>query len=188
MNNFTTGYVNSNLFRTSYEPCQQCTKCTCPYTSFPFSYSKEKRCCKSNKCPIRSPRKELLKLLKDYIKSVLFAASYLGILGPLLCYFKHIVGDVNGKYVIPPAAFLSGIALLFEHASRRQEISLFLVPKVMEAFYLLAERRGLVSGQFKWSHLVFGIAMAIICFFYQNSKGDIKASYLSAFQLILGDV
>lgn len=55
----------------------------------------------------------MLKLLKGYSKSVLFAASYVGLLSYFLCFFKNRFGDSNGVLIIPPAAFLSGVALIF---------------------------------------------------------------------------
>ena len=62
---------------------------------------------------------------------MLFASTYTSLLGLFLCKVKVLVGDLDGTKIVPVSAFLSGIALLFENETRRQEIALFLVPKVM---------------------------------------------------------
>jgi hypothetical protein len=61
----------------------------------------------------------------------MFAASYTGVLGVLMCTIKNFIGDVDGTIITPVGAFFSGITLAFENHTRQQEIALFLVPKVI---------------------------------------------------------
>lgn len=112
----------------------------------------------------------------------------MGLLGLMICYVKQLTNYGGGKYSLSTGAFVGGLALLFESSSRQQEIALFVVPKFFEAVYLLIARRGLIPRKFNYSHIVFGLTMAIICYYYQTEKSSIKPSYLSAFQKVIGDV
>ena len=159
-----------------------------PIHIVPFLLFKRKKLMKKYSQTLCSPLPELFKLAKSYTKSVLFAASYTGLLSLFLCLFKNLAGDVNGVRVIPPAAFFSGVALMFENSTRRQEIALFLVPKVLEAFHLLAKRRGFNAKVPIGEALIFGLAMAIIGYFYQFGAEHIKPSYYSACKKVIGAV
>jgi len=158
-----------------------------PIHIVPFLLFKRKKLMKKYSQTLCSPLPELFKLAKSYTKSVLFAASYTGLLSLFLCLFKNLAGDVNGR-ITPPAAFISGVALMFENSTRRQEIALFLVPKVLEAFHLLAKRRGFNAKVPIGEALIFGLAMAIIGYFYQFGAEHIKPSYYSACKKVIGAV
>jgi hypothetical protein len=86
----------------------------------------------------------------------------------MLCTIKNLIHDVNGVKIIPISAFVSGISLLFENDSRQQEISLFLVPKVMECIFLLLKRRGLAKDVKYFEIILFALAMMILGYYYQS--------------------
>ncbi|MBS1889759.1 MAG: hypothetical protein JST59_00570 [Actinobacteria bacterium] len=65
---------------------------------------------------------------------------------------------------------------------------MFLVPKVIEAVHLLAKRRGININIPIFEALLFGLATAIIGFFYQSAPEHIKSSYYSAFKKLIGTV
>ena len=56
---------------------------------------------------------EFKKLLKGYVKSILFASSYATLVGLLLCKVKVVINDMDGTKITPISAFLAGPALLF---------------------------------------------------------------------------
>ena len=120
------------------------------------------------------------------MKSVLFASSYTALLGFFLCKVKVVINDMDGTLITPVSAFLAGPALMFENETRRQEIALFLVPKVMEAVYALLKRRGLVKGVPHSEALLFGVATAILLYFFQNCPEHIKAGYYSLMKKLIG--
>jgi hypothetical protein len=58
----------------------------------------------------------------------------------------------------------------------------------MEALHLIAKRRNLVKSSPGAEAIIFGIAMAIIGYFYQSDSHHIKSSYYSAFKKVLGHI
>ena len=66
------------------------------------------------------------------------------------------------------AASWATLALVLEPESRRQEITLFLVPKFLETAFRLLRKRGLARNVPGWELLVFGLAMGILNIFYQH--------------------
>lgn len=93
---------------------------------------------------------------------------------------------MDATFVGPAAAFLSGLALLFENEARRQEIALFLVPKVMESVYALLKRRGAIGRVRHAEEVLFGVATAILLYFFVNAPEHIKAGYYSLMKKLIG--
>lgn len=120
------------------------------------------------------------------MKSVLFASSYTALLGLFLCKVKVLINDMDGTKITPISAFCAGPALMFENETRRQEIALFLVPKVMEGVYSLLKRRGLVKALPHAEAILFGLATAILLYFYQNCPEHIKAGYYNLMRKLIG--
>lgn len=77
---------------------------------------------------------------------------------------------------------------MIESPSRRAEIALYCAAKSIEMGYSVLLRRGLVRSIPKGEAFLFGLAIAIIGYFYQHEPDAVKKAYLSGFQLILGRV
>jgi hypothetical protein len=60
--------------------------------------------------------------------------------------------------------------------------------RAFEAIHLLAKRRKFIKSIPGAEALIFGIAMAILGYFYQCNPVQIKASYYGAYQKLLGKI
>jgi hypothetical protein len=77
---------------------------------------------------------------------------------------------------------------MIETPSRQAEISLYCTCKSIEMAYNVLLRRGTVKGIKYGEAILFGVAMAIIGYYYQNEKQTINRTYLSAFNKTLGEI
>lgn len=92
---------------------------------------------------------------------------------------------MNGDIGLPLATLVATPALLFESPGRQREISLFLLTKVMEILYNLAKRRGVVKGVPGFTVMAFGMAMAVLCYLFQESGSLIHPTYRAVLAQIL---
>jgi hypothetical protein len=72
-------------------------------------------------------------------------------------------------------ALLAGSSLVFEAESRRREVALFLVPKVLECLGLLLARRGLEASLPLGPCL--GLVGGLLCVLH--TEGEVRDSYLA---------
>ncbi len=103
----------------------------------------------------------------------------------MLCFFKNQRMKIDRWNVIF-AGFISAFAILFEPASRRTELALYLMPRFLEAVWALLEKRGLVQNIKNGEVLIFSLAMGIIMYCYTNEEKSIKSTYLSVFKRLWG--
>lgn len=80
------------------------------------------------------------------------------------------------------------MALLIESHSRQSEIALYCTAKSIEMGYNVLLRRGAVRGVKYGEALLFGVAIAVIGYYYQQEPDTINRNYFSAFRRILGTV
>ena len=79
------------------------------------------------------------------------------------------------------AGFIAPFSILFEPAGRRAELTLYMIPRFSEAFWNFLVRRSIVRNIRNGEIILFAIAMAIICYSYQNEPDTIKPTYYSMF-------
>ena len=132
------------------------------------------------------PLEVLKSFLKGFIRSVLMLAVYCTIFRYGLCQFKNM-RHKNDKYNPIVSGFLATLTILFEPASRRAELTLYLVPRFLEALWNFFLRRNIVSNIKNGEVILFSIAMSIICYCYQNEEDCIKPSYLGIFKKFWGE-
>ena len=128
----------------------------------------------------------LWRFVSGYVKSLISAGLNSALIRRFICLFTAWFG-FDGHYTIPQG-FLSGIALVIESPSRRAEIALYCTAKSIEMGYNVLLRRKWVRSLPKGEALVFGIAIAIIGYFYQYEHTAINRSYHSVFRKLLGEV
>jgi hypothetical protein len=98
---------------------------------------------------------------------LLFISLYIALCKYGLCFFKNMRGKIDGWNPALAASFAS-VALLLEPESRRQEISLFIIPKFLETLFRLLRKRGLAVDVPGWELILFGLAMGIINVYYHH--------------------
>ena len=105
--------------------------------------------------------------LKNYIKSLLFIATFVGVCKYCFCKAKNIRGVADG-YNSAICGFFSSLALFFESAGRRQEISLFITPRFLETLWKYLRLRYVSSDVEGWQLMLFMTAMGVLNHYYVN--------------------
>jgi hypothetical protein len=112
-------------------------------------------------------------------------ATYVAAFRYFVCYFKNKRQKVDRWNVIL-GAFLCTFAILWEPSHRRTELTLYLFPRFLDAFWHFLEKRGIVKSLPFGEVLIFAVAMGIIMYCYQNEEKNIKSTYLSIFKRFWG--
>ena len=119
-------------------------------------------------------------------QSCLFMASYVAIFRYMMCFFKNTRGKID-RWNIMLSGFLCTFSILFEPASRRTELALYLIPKFLETCWMFLDNRSLVRAIPHWEVVTFCLAMGILMYCYQNEQKAIKPTYLSMFKSFWGE-
>ena len=107
----------------------------------------------------------LKNLLKNIIRSSLFLSVFVATFRFVLCHSKNLRGKVDRWNVILSCLTCS-LAILFEPASRRSEIAMYLVPRALESLWKQQVIAGRVTSVKYGEELVFAISMAMIMYCY----------------------
>ena len=70
------------------------------------------------------------------------------------------------KWNLIYSSFICSFACLFEPASRRTELALYMFPRFLESLFLFMEKRGYIKSIPNGEVLVFACAMSIIMYCY----------------------
>ncbi len=111
------------------------------------------------------PLKILKQLIQNIIKSSLFISLYVSLFWYFICFFKNIRMKTD-KWNIIYASFICSFACLFEPASRRTELALYMFPRFLESLFLFLEKRGYLKSVANGEVIVFALAMGIIMYCY----------------------
>lgn len=133
----------------------------------------------------QDPKSQSWFLLKNIVNSCLFIAVYVATFQYMLCFTKNTRGKVDRWNVIL-ATLVCGFALVFEHKSRRNELVMYMLPRMMESIYRLLMERGLVKAYKFGEVFIFALCMALIMFCYQTKPEQIKPAYLDMLKRFFG--
>lgn len=134
----------------------------------------------------RQPGEMMLRCVKGIAKSCIFVAVYSGIIRYAMCKLGKLTGSA-GRLILSLCVLLGSLAIVIESPRRRTELTLFLLPRGLEATWNLVRTwQGLkrIAGADKW---LFAGAMGVLLLFYQNEPQLIKANYLHVFSFLFGD-
>ena len=106
----------------------------------------------------------------------MFIATFVSVFRYMLCFTKNTRQKVD-RWNVVLASFTCGFAFLFEHKSRRNELVMFMLPRVLESMYYLAMEYGFAKAVKMGEVLVFAICMALLMYFYENRPDQIKPTY-----------
>ena len=73
-------------------------------------------------------------IAKNTLQSVLFISTYTTVVRYLICFLKNTRGKMD-RWNILIATFVGTIGIMFEPSSRRNELSLYLIPKFLDALW-----------------------------------------------------
>ena len=134
----------------------------------------------------KKPLETFKKFVIAYLKSVLMLAGYIAIFRYGMCSLKNLRQKMDKKNIIV-SAFIAPFTLLIEPAGRRAELTLYMIPRFAESVWNFLLKRGLVKNITNGEVIVFAIAMAVICYSYQNEQDAIKPTYLNIFKKFYGE-
>ena len=137
---------------------------------------------------LRSQPWEVFKyFFKNFIRSSVMLAVYVTIFRYFLCFFKNKRHAIDRWNVILAGFMAPFFSIFFEPVSRRAELTVYMVPRWAEAFYAWLVKHGVARYVKNGEVILFAIAMAIICYCYQNEKDCIKPSYQGMFTRFFGE-
>lgn len=135
---------------------------------------------------IRDPVPTLTQYALSIFYSTNFITSFQAIFWWFFCHTRKALGrDTNLSTY--SASFFAGFSLLWERASRRPELALFVVPRSLDSIWKLLKKRGYVRDIPYAPIGLFSLSMGAMMTFYQHEPEMIKATYRKAFQRYFGD-
>ena len=126
-----------------------------------------------------SPKKEILKLIVAFVKSMLFAGGYSALVRRSICFYTTVHNSQGGKFKVNLVsctfgAIVAALTLNFEPISRQSEIALFCLNKTMETSYNMMVRRNYPVQIPHGDALLTAVGLAIISYHYFNNKEAIR--------------
>ena len=103
--------------------------------------------------------------IKNVIRSSLFLSVYVATFRFMVCHTKNFRGKVD-RWNIIASSLVCSLAILFEPASRRSEIALYLIPRALESIWAQNVLAGRVKNLKYGEELVFSLAMALLMYCY----------------------
>lgn len=132
------------------------------------------------------PQKILKSLLKNIVRSALFVGVFVASMRFTICHIKNYRGKMD-RWNLLAASFVCSFALLIEPKSRMSEITMFVLPRVLESIWTLQVRAGRVKSLKYGQELVFSVCMAVLMYCYENNSAMIKPSYRSLLKKFFGE-
>ena len=129
----------------------------------------------------------LKSFLKGYIKSILMLSTYVTLFRYFLCFLKNRRHTMDRWNAIIAGMIAPFFSIWFEPAGRRAELTLYLIPRFAEAFYNWLVKHGVARYIKNGEVIIFAIAMAVICYCYQNEDDCIKPTYKGVFKKFYGE-
>ena len=103
----------------------------------------------------------------------------------MLCFTKNSRRKVD-RWNVVMATFVCGFAFLFEPKSRRNELVMYMLPRVLESLYNLLKERGMVKAYKFGEVFVFACCMSLIMYCYQNKPTEMKPTYYKLLKRFFG--
>ena len=116
----------------------------------------------------------------------MFIAVYVAVFRYLLCKTKNFRHKVDRWNVII-ASFICGFAILFEPATRRSELTMYLVPRALESMYNYYVQKGMARHYRYAEVLIFAFCMSLIMYCYETTPENIKPAYHSLLKRFFGE-
>ena len=111
------------------------------------------------------PIKVLKNLVINIIRSSMFMAVFVAVFRFMMCHSKNYRQKMD-RWNVVISCLTCSIAILFEPASRRSEIAMYLVPRALESLWKLQVISGRVKNLKYGEELVFALSMALLMFCY----------------------
>ena len=91
------------------------------------------------------PVRTLIKLVYNIIKSMMFLTSFVSSIHLLQCYGESVYSGSTRRGLLLLSSLISGFGIVFEAPHKRTEITYYCLPKAIEAFWNILEKRHLIK-------------------------------------------
>lgn len=123
--------------------------------------------------------------LFNMLRSVAFGSFFISVTQYTMCQLVKIMGGVRRfNWIVTGIA--SGATIFIEAESRRGDLALYLLPRVLETIWNLMKKYGWPLRIKYFEVAIFALAMGILSFFLHNDDKHIKPTYRSSLRLLLG--
>jgi len=131
---------------------------------------------------LKDPQSQLLRTFQNFANSCAFLTSYVFVIKSTQCFLRNLrKKDVASHALL--SGLLTSFATLFEQPSRVSELSLYCIPRGLEATW----KYGVLTGRVRYIKyfevLLMSFATATLL---GSAKTDFKHSYYSALRFLVG--
>ncbi|XP_062617210.1 uncharacterized protein LOC134278915 [Saccostrea cucullata] len=133
------------------------------------------------------------RVIKSILKNTLFSTAFLATMVMLAKYVICLLRNLSHKppplstYVPAVAGFVCGFGVLFERASRRKELSLFLVPHTLYALYLWAKQKNILRDIPFGSTVLFAVSMVSVMHAYEREPESLSLLLNGVLRYFIGE-
>mmetsp|Transcript_34185 Transcript_34185/g.59798 ORF Transcript_34185/g.59798 Transcript_34185/m.59798 type:complete len:200 (-) Transcript_34185:280-879(-) len=135
---------------------------------------------------LANPQETLKKLIIAIARSSLFVGLFNFNARIGLCYSNGILKGMRPISSVI-GSILAAMAINIEDPKRRQELSMYLLPRALETLWNIAEAHGLVKSITHGEVGLFSIAMGLMLMLYATEPRYLKHSYVDIFKRLVGE-
>ena len=134
----------------------------------------------------RNPVPILSHAFENMARSITFGVTFIGITQYGICQFAKLFNGVKGLNWIF-IGILSAMTIFIEAPSRRGELTLYLLPRVVETLWNILKKKGIPIRINYFEVGLFAFAMGALSYFLYNDDKNIKPTYRSSLRIIFGN-
>ena len=135
-----------------------------------------------HKALFNTPGDQLKRITLALVNSCLFLSTYTFIVKGTVCSLRNLRKRDSGWHAIV-AGMMTGLSTLFESRSRVSELTLYCIPKGLEAAWTYMKMHGAVKSIPNFEAVFFSFAMAILC---SARKRVFRETHFKALCFVLG--
>lgn len=135
---------------------------------------------------LTNPKQTLSRLFIGILRSSLFVGMFNVNARLGLCYSNRFLKGMRPVSSVI-GSILAALAINIEEPKRRQELSMYLLPRAIETVWSMAELHGIVKSISYGEVGLFAVAMGVMLMMYSSEPKYLKHSYVDIFRRLLGD-
>ncbi|RIB15809.1 hypothetical protein C2G38_2039098 [Gigaspora rosea] len=121
----------------------------------------------------KDPYTLIKKCVQNTIRSSTFLSVFVSSYQTQICIHRNLVKDIgfksNSKYLYWLSGVIAGLAILIEHKNRRNDLTLYVVPKAAESLYKIMCQKNCIFELHRTADVwFFSVAMGVIMACFQH--------------------
>lgn len=131
--------------------------------------------------------------MKSLLKNTLFSTAFLATMVMLAKYVICLLRNLShtppplSPYIPATAGLVCGLGVLFERASRRKELSLFLVPHTLYALYMWTKQKNILRDLPFGSVALFAVSMVSVMHAYEREPESLSLLLNGVLKYFIGE-